>query len=45
MDKEFHIQQARRAAQKAVEYLEMRATGAAKHELQNALAAIEKVLQ
>ncbi len=43
IEKEVCMRQANNAARKAVEYLEMQATGAAKAELLNAIAAIEKV--
>ena len=43
IEKELYISQAKEAARKAVECLEMQATGAAKAELLNALAAIEKL--
>ena len=43
IDKEMCMRQAKDAARKAVEYLEMQATGAAKLELLNAITAIEKV--
>jgi len=43
IEKEMYMRQAKDAARKAVEYLEMHATGAAKAELLNAIAAIEKV--
>jgi hypothetical protein len=42
-EKEMCLRQAKDAAQKAVEFLEMRAVGMAKAELLNALAALEKV--
>ena len=43
IEKEMCMCQAKDAARKAVEYLEMQATGAARAELLNALAAIEKI--
>jgi hypothetical protein len=43
IEKEMCMRQANNAARKAVEYLEMQATGAAKAELLNAVAAIEKI--
>jgi hypothetical protein len=42
-EKEIWMLQAKAAADKAVNYLEMKATGAAKAELLNALAEIEKI--
>ena len=43
IEKEVCMRQANNAARKAVEYLEMQATGAAKAELLNAIAAIETI--
>jgi cellobiose-specific phosphotransferase system component IIA len=43
IEKEIWMGQAKDAARKAVEYLEMQATGAARAELLNAVAAIEKL--
>jgi hypothetical protein len=43
IEKEMCMRQAKDAARRAVEYLEMQATGAAKAELLNAIEAIEKV--
>jgi hypothetical protein len=43
IEKEVCLRQAKDAAQKAVQYLEMHATGAARVELLNAVAAIEKI--
>lgn len=45
IEKELCAQQAKTAANKAVEYLETGATGLAKQELLNAVAAIEKLHQ
>lgn len=42
-DKELCMYQAKEAARKAVEFLEMRATGAARAALLEAVAAIEKL--
>lgn len=43
IDKELCMRQAKDAARKAVEYLEMQATGAARAELLNAVGALEKL--
>ena len=42
-EKELCMRQAKDAARKAVEYLEMQATGAARAELLKAVAALEKL--
>jgi hypothetical protein len=43
IDKEMCMRQANNAARKAVEYLEMKATGAARAELLKAIEAIEQL--